>query len=75
MKKNLKKHIPQANKPLDKDELIQKYLGEKELENLLNKGYDEEIIFAVAKQNKENSRAIRIMDLIADILTWIIPIK
>lgn len=67
------KHKSQTDKPLDQSKLIEEYLNEKEVSDLLNEGFNEEQIAAVAKMYKDGEKFDSIFDFITKILPWIIP--
>lgn len=74
----MKKQKFQKNKPLiesKQEELIREYLSEEEIVTLSNEGFSTEQIAYVAKTNKEKSRLREGLDLIFEILSWIIPMK
>ena len=69
------KHKSQADKPLDQSKLIEEYLSEEEVSDLLHEGFNEEQIATVAKMYKDGEKFDSFLDFITEILPWIIPIK
>lgn len=57
----------------DMNELLELCISEKDIKKLSKKGYTKTEIINIKKKNDEIKKGVTILDVISEILTWLLP--
>lgn len=56
----------------DMNELLELFISEKDIKKLSKKGYTKTEIINIKKKNDEIKKGVTILDVISEILTWLL---